>query len=1110
MTNPGRLRFARTGACRPGSGEATGSGTARALKTCAAAAVLSVLFLAFTTPAAAQQQVGSVTGQVVSAQTDQPLEGAQISLPGTNRGTLTNEQGRFLLNRIPAGTREIRVDMIGFASQTQTIDVPVDGTVTANFSLEQRAVSLDEIVVTGTAGETEQRKLAFDVGSVDREVLQVPRIDAGQQIQGKIAGVQVVSGSGRPGAAPSILLRGPTAINAEGRDQEPLYIVDGVILGSSLADISGLDIANIEVVKGAAAASLYGSRAANGVIQITTERGRQIADDEVRYTVRAEMGQSDLPSGFFLPRRHHFAMTEDGRFIDGATGEPCAFNECENPRLAGQRAGPGETPNAWNTFNVNEWPTAYDQVDRFFRSGNSNRVYASASGRSGATNFHTSYSFTEEEGVMPGFEGFQRHNFRVNVDQAVRSDVLVSGSMFYSQSEQDQFPENAGNPLFALTRVKAGVDLTRCETDPNQSCLDNPDDLLLAVDPENENPLYEMLVREFQENRSRFQGSANVQYTPLNWLSFDAQASYDRLDRELEDFFPVGFRTIEPSSVNDGFLQKYDEVDDFFTASATATLNFDLTDNIANRTRLRYLYERENLEWNNAQGFEFAVTGVPQLGNLNSQRLSASSLRQPIRSEGYFVITNFDIHDRYILDLLVRNDGSSLFGEDERRQWYYRAAGAWRIAEEDWFTVPTFDELKLRYSYGTAGGRPNWSAQYETYAVQGGRITPQALGNRDLKPEFSVEQEAGLDAVLLNGRLGITATYANTVTENQILPVPQLAASGFSRQWQNAGTLESNTWELSIEGQLVQTPDFSWSARLLWDRTTSEITELDVPPFTYGVPGQNLGAVYFAFEGEELGNLYGTQFATSCGDLPQDVSCDGFVVDENGWLVWVGEGGSLTDARWGEDSDVQIRGNPVKWGTPFKGECEDPRTGERTTTCRAGNTLPDYHVSLSSSLSWRGFSVYGLLDALQGFDVYNQPLQWATFGSVRNSGLLDQHDVPEERRKPIGYFDELYNVSGLFPSNAFVEDASYVKLRELSVRYRFGRDLLEGAGFLGRFSGITASLTGTNLVTWTDYRGYDPEVGRAGGDTGSAAIARVEGFQYPNFRSWTLGLELNF
>jgi hypothetical protein len=152
--------------------------------------------------------------------------------------------------------------------------------------------------------------------------------------------------------------------------------------------------------------------------------------------------------------------------------------------------------------------------------------------------------------------------------------------------------------------------------------------------------------------------------------------------------------------------------------------------------------------------------------------------------------------------------------------------------------------------------------------------------------------------------------------------------------------------------------------------------------------------------------------------------------------------------------------------------------------------------------------VYGLLDASQGFDVYNQPLQWALF--KRYTSMMDQTDVPEAERKPLGYYDALYGVSGLQPSNAFVEDASFWKLREISLSYRLGAGLLNSIPGLNRFSSIGINATGRNLLTWTDYRGFDPEVGKGGGNTGSAAIARVEGYQYPNFRTWTVGLELVF
>jgi TonB-linked SusC/RagA family outer membrane protein len=935
-----------------------------------------------------------------------------------------------------------------------------------------------------------------------------------------------VSGSGRPGSAPSILLRGPKSINAAGRDQEPLYIVDGVILGASMADIDALDIEEIEVLKGAAAASLYGSRAANGVIQITTRRGSSVPDDQVRYSFRSEFGRSEMPSTpeDLLTETHQYELDAQGRFI-ASNGTPCAsFLTCTAPRLAGQRRGQGSSgagANAFNTYQINTWPgTTYDQVERFFRDGDWMQNYVAAEGRAGATNFHVSYSNLQDEGVLPGMEGLNRNNFRVNVDQAVRSNISVSASAFYSRSTNDQFPEGAGNPIFDLTRMPAGINLFACQDNPDEDCTQGEDiqRLILQPDPgnfESQNPVYSLLARRYYTNRGRFLGSANFRYSPVNWFDIDANASYDRLDRRDQDFFRKGFRTIDPDpQLNEGYMDREYLQTEAFNSSVTGTFRFDLTDNIHNRTQLRYLYEQQDSEYTFTSGYEFRVGGVETLGNTNTENLSAASSVAPVRADGYFVITNFDIADRYVLDALVRNDGSSLFGSDERRQWYYRLAGAWLVNEEPWFSLPGVDELKLRYSVGTAGGRPSFASQYETFTVGGGSVAPFALGNRELKPEFTTEHEAGIDLGFLDNRASLGITYANSVTEDQILPIPLPSYTGYVTRTVNAGTLESNTWEASLDARLIQRDNFSWSARMNYDRTRSKITEMNVPIFTYGVPGQNLGNVFFARENEELGTFYGMQFAESCEHLPAAIAnqCDQFRVNDEGYLVWTG-GQELSAQNWGALAPVPIQASHsqlggLRWGEPFGGLCIDRETSAQTNYCALGRTLPDYSMSFSSTISWGGLSVYGLLDAVQGFDVYNQPLQWAVFRNT--AGLLDQSGKSAELQKPLSYYGRLYGASGLRPSSAFVEDGSFVKLRELSLRYTFGESMMSRIPGVSQLDGLSLMLTGRNLKTWTDYRGFDPEVGKTGGQTGSSALGRVEGYQYPNFRTWTLGVEVNF
>ena len=1070
---------------------------------------------------AAAAQTGSIEGTVRNSQNASVIEGAQVTVVGTALTARSDGNGYYRIDNVPAGTYSVRVARLGYNPVTATnARVAAGLPLTVNLEVSPAIINLDAIVVTGTVGETQRGKLAFTVDQITAADLPVPQVDALTAIQGKVAGATVVSASGRPGSAPSVLLRGPTSINSSGRNQEPLYVVDGVILGSGMADLDALDIESIEVVKGAAAASLFGSRAANGVIQITTRRGSSLAEDQLRFTVRSEYGGSQLPGAFDASERHEFLMNADGsKFLD-QSGNPCDWLDCASVALAGQKAAAGVAANAWNTYMLENYPgTAFDQVERFFRGGNFMQQYLAASGRSGGTNFHASFSNMWEEGVMPGDEGFRRNNFRINVDQRMSDRFKAGASVFYSYSVQDI----GEGPMFALTRMPAGVDLlalAKCRTDP---CLErneprlladgtqDPNDVVVNPDPfngESTNPLYTALNQNDMSRRGRFLASANIRFRPVDWLSLDGNVSYDRLDQRRNRFRFKGYKTIDPSSTNDGDLYRYHGLTEAFNASVNVTLSKRFGD-LATRTQFRYLGEWDDDEWTSANGYVFSVANVRTFGNTDATQIRASSGMEPRRADGYFAITNWDYKDRYILDALVRNDGSSLFGSDQRRQWYYRLAGAWRVSED--FIIPGVDELKIRYAYGTAGGRPRFSAQYETYSVSGGIVSPVTLGNKDLKPEFSAEQEAGIDALLF-GRVGLTVNYAKTVTEDQILNVPLPAYSGFGNQWQNAGTLESNTWEASLDMQLMQSRSFDWSARVLFDRTRQEITAMNVPDYTYGDNDQGTGGVFFARAGEALGTYYGMAYATSCAHLMGGATCGEFEVNDDGLLVWVGSGGSLSNPQWGTTKTDAFgflgTNQTLSWGTPFFGWGIDRVSGDTTAFLPVGKTQPDYNLSLSTTVRWRGLSVYALLQRVQGVDVFNIQQQWSVFRSY--AGIMDQTGVADNLQKPLGYYNALYGVSGLGASNFFIQDGSYTKLREVSLRYRFDRNALSSVGFLSAFDGIAISLIGRNLITWSPYNGYDPDVGEAGGIIGSAAIARIDSYNYPKFRTFTAAIELNF
>jgi TonB-linked SusC/RagA family outer membrane protein len=1075
-----------------------------------AAAVVTFLLAI---PGSLQAQQGVIQGRVVDETTQRPLEAVQISVVGTQRGTLTGTDGTYRIEGVSAGQHQVRAEYIGYQSITQQVTVAAGQPVTADFTLTQSVLDLEEIVVTGVAGQQVRAKLPFSVDRLTTASMPVPATTAASMLTGKVAGLRTASSSGRPGEVPSVMLRGPTSINASNRSQEPLYIVDGVILASSVVDIDAMDIEAIEVVKGAAAASLYGSRAANGVIQITTKRGKDVANDDVTYTVRTELGTSELPGEFNLTQRHHFAMTPDGKFID-QSGNACDFILCRSaPQLAGQMALPGEPTNEWNTIQQESWPgQTYDHVERFFRGGDFMSNSVSVAGRSGGTNYLVSYNRQDNEGIMPNRQGQLRHNFRLNLDQAVREDITVSASAFYSRSKAN----TDNGALFALTRMPAGVDLLA--PDPV-----NPDKIILKPDPfnDNENPLNDMLENPGPiQQRGRFLGSVTTRWSPLSWFSLDGNFSFDRLDTRSETFSHPDTRTLSNPNGTGGTLGHTNSRTEAINASVTAQFLKRFGD-LNTTTQLRYLVEEEDFTTTNASGSQFTADGVWTFDNIATANKSAGSSLQLVRADGFFVITNLDYKDRYIVDALARNDGSSLFGPDERRHWYYRGSLAYRLSEEPWFNVPGIDEFKVRYSYGTAGNRPSFAAQYETYSVSGGAITPVTLGNRNLKPEFVTEQEMGVDVLFLN-RFSLDFTYAHANAEEQILNVPLLAYSGFSNQWQNAGALESNTFEAGLSAQLIRTPDFTWNARLLFDRTTQKITELNVPPYQTGVGGQGLGSVFYVRPGEALGTFYGFQFAENCGHLPAGVDCSDFQVNDDGYLVYVGDAGSYqngwdtyTDEEgtqrhwWGTTAPITIRGQNIRWGTPFQAEGDDRITGERTTFLPLGKTMPDFNLSLANTFTYKGLSVYGLLQSVQGFSVYNQPLQWAVFQSY--AGIMDESDNPDERlRKPMGYYSALYGASGLQPSSAFVDDASFIKLQELSLRYQLPTSLLSRIPVASGLSGLGLSVIGRNLLTWTDYDGYDPDVGADGGGVGSAVLARVDGYSYPNFRTVTFGIDITF
>ncbi|MBW7935068.1 MAG: SusC/RagA family TonB-linked outer membrane protein, partial [Gemmatimonadaceae bacterium] len=875
--------------------------------------------------------------------------------------------------------------------------------------------------------------------------LAVPAANALESIQGKVAGVTVVP-LGQPGSGTNIILRAPTSIN---KGNAPLVVVDGVIqsqaFGGSSADLDAADIESIEVVKGAAAASLYGSRAASGVIQIRTKRGTGTGEAGTRYALRSEFGFNSLAREMKWARYHYYQTDASGNYIN-ASGQVV------------QRAQRIARPAYQRFQDVKYKDPVYDPVDMFFDPGQFYKNAISIAQSSGRTNWFLSFGGSKEDGVVLKKGTFTQRDVRFNLDHTPMDVLKISFSAYHSRTDRQEL---YGDTFFDL--INQAPDANLLQKDPDGTPY------LYQPDPEGreENPLYVLATEDRQRKRARTQGSLSARYTPFEWLTFDAAVSYDRSDRRLNYFLDQGKKTEGYATGGIGNISEFN--------GQTNTLNSEASANVMKqfgaltlRSTARALLENEKNELTTAEGQDFAVPGVRSLDNTKTRFVSSSV--ETIKASGYFVTLGGDYAGKYIGDGLIRRDGSSLFGAAERWNSYYRVSSAWRVSEERWWPwKSTLNEFKLRASQGTAGGRPNFADQYETYTfTTGGGVTKQNLGNKNLKPETSKETEIGIDAIVKE-RYGIQISHSKTVTTDQLIQIPLAGFYGYGQQWQNAGTVEGNSIEATLEAQLIKRPTFSWKASFVFDRSRNKITEFDRTCFVT----QTIG---YRCQGVSLHDMYGFQFLKDTAYLPADVkaSANQFVRNDEGLLVWVGldangqpksyKSGEVATGGWG--STATIGTSSFSWGMPI---LRRDATGS-AAVLKMGNGLPDFKWGISSTMNWRNFELVTLLDAAVGGDAYNQTnqrmYQW------QKSRDVDQTGRPQELKKPIEYYIALYSAND--PTDYFVEDAGFVKLREMALRYRMSGKLLGYLQPLG-VRGATLSLIGRNLYTWTNYKGYDPE-----------------------------------
>ncbi|MEO6445421.1 MAG: TonB-dependent receptor [Gemmatimonadaceae bacterium] len=747
---------------------------------------------------------GIVRGKVVVAGTGAPISNAQLQL-GT-RGALTNDVGVFTFADVDAGTHTLEVRMIGFERRSQSVTV-VDGQTTdVSVELTRVALSLDQVVVTGTAGAARRREIGNAISQIDVTTLPEVPSSVDNLLQGKATGLTVTANSGGVGGGASIRLRGNVSAT---QSNQPLIYIDGVRVKSDgfpkntfptgysgnsdntvyspLNDIDPNDIERVEVIKGPAATTLYGTEAASGVIQIFTKRG-QIGGN--RWTFQTDQSMSDTPK---------FGPTE------GFGGEPLVV--------------PSNEANPFGSVD-------YLYLDPWLRTGYKQKYSLALDGGRDDVKYFLSGNGSSESGVLP-LDKATQYSIRGNVSVVPRKDLTVQWNTSFSTNDLTKTP--AGG-------TAAGLTLNASRRDRNYFGTANPDVIGRVLD------------FELTSKVDHFVTGGTVQYQPTENFSTRFILGYDLAAQETRNYMPFGFATVPKGQISDGRYSSRTS-----TADYAATYSRNLFGKL--RTSLSAGAQAVAVEQVNVMAGSRDFPGPGRQTVSNGAISIGVEERIRVINAGMFVQNVFDLSNRYFLTLGARFDGNSAFGQQLGLQMYPKVSGSYVLSDES-FWPKNLGTMKIRAAYGQSGRAPGAFDALRTWTSYswGGTsaFVPRNLGNAGLGPERTAELEAGFENSLLDGRLSVDATWYRRITRDALFAVSQAPSEGlWSSQLENVGRLKSNGVELGLNAALVQRPHFGWDAGLIYSTNHSEVLSLGgAAPFTIG----NFGWIA---EGRPVPNIRG-------------------------------------------------------------------------------------------------------------------------------------------------------------------------------------------------------------------------------------------------------------
>ncbi|MBV9987486.1 MAG: SusC/RagA family TonB-linked outer membrane protein [Chitinophagaceae bacterium] len=1022
------------------------------------------LLLAITMLTAFSDAQVRVSGRITSA-SGASTESVSVTVKGTRYGGIADNNGSYSFNApLTAGRYTLVFAGVGFQETESPLVVGTDKTYTVNVQLGDQVSKLDEVIVTGTTQGTTRRQLGSYISSVKAdELTQGATGNVLAALQGKTAGAQITQNSGDPAGGMSVRLRGISSISSS---SEPLYIIDGVIVnnatnrvtntsgnydGSSfvgtigqsrLVDINPQDIERVEVLNGAAAAAIYGSRANAGVIQIFTKKGKSgapqvsFSTSYISSSLRKKLDVNRAPVKFGGPTDGPGAVTQDIL-----------------------------TPALTTTTPV----TRYDYQDYIFQHANGTDNTVSVSGGTDKTKYYLSGSYYFNQGIIANTD-FQRYSFRSNIDQTLNKWISFNLGLNYTNSSSNEKPD--GNSFFSPMN---GVTIIgNFHNIWQRDALGN----IQAVGERGRvNPVSIIEDIKQRQTTNRLIANVGLKLRPINHLSIDYTMGIDNYAQNGTTYIPPfaynvntafygGGSTLDPTQ--NGYASTAS--DNFFAINhdLNATYSIDITPKINSVTQVGFSqqYEKNNYALLQGRGLAPFVQTV----NGASTILPGVDDRSEISMSGVFIQQNFKYRNQFFLTGAVRVDGSSVFGQNQRNQTYYKASGSYVISGADFWgksgMSAWWDLFKLRLAYGESGNLTGIGAysRFNTYSTSSylGRTalnSSSTLANENVKPERQQEIEFGADLQFFKSRLGLTLNVYNKKVKDLLINRFIAPTTGFSSLLDNFGSLENKGYEIVLTGTPVSKRDFKWDITGIYNHNRNKAVSIGQ---SLTLLSTNSGAPVAIIEGLPIGVFYGTFFAT----------------DNNGALL------KNTSGIPQQEAGVQ---NSTLVYTPGRNASGLPSGG--TLRKVIGNPNPDYTASLVNEISYKKFSLRVQIDATRGVDVFNADFR--TRQGVGNGKVAEQEDLGQV---PRGY------VAGIYAIEQWrVSDGSFTKLREISLSYRFGK--------LRGFSDLTVSVSGRNLISWDNYNGYDPEM-NAGGQ--STILRGIDFGPTPIPRTFSIGIQAKF